>query len=519
MHFPASFFSVTAIASVLALATPAWAAADARLPDAAANRDRASVQTLLRGGANANARQPDGATALHWAAHWDDLEIADALIRAGADVNAANDFGATPLALACTNASAALVERLLAAGANPNAAASSGETPLMRCARTGNAQAVKSLLARRADVNAKDKEQAQTALMWAVAQKHAAAAQALIEGGADVHAKSRGGFTPLLFAARVGDAESAAVLVAAGARVNEVGPAGMTPLLMAAASGQEAAGIFLLEKGADPNARDENGATALHYSVLTGMTALNQIRIANYVAHLFRPSLTKLVEALLAKGADPNARLTKTPTLAGDSEAAGIGATPLLLAAATPDPLVMRLLKARGADPAIPTMTKLTPVMVAAGVGRGQDFTEDEKRRALEAVQLAVEWGNDVTAQNADGLTALHGASANGADVVVEFLAAKGAGLDVRDKYQQTPLSIATGIRLPWIPYGEELGEIIQPSTRDLLLKLGATPVDTPDYFKAQGTDSEVYRINQSQRIGGVPVRQLPGAQAQPPQQ
>ena len=64
----------------------------------------------------------------------------------------------------------------------------------------------------------------------------------------------------------------------------------MTPLVLASASGQEAFGIFLLDKGADPNARDENGATALHYAVMKGITALNGVRYANYVAHLFRPS-------------------------------------------------------------------------------------------------------------------------------------------------------------------------------------------------------------------------------------
>jgi hypothetical protein len=79
----------------------------------------------------------------------------------------------------------------------------------------------------------------------------------------------------------------------------------------------------------------------------------------------------------------------------------------------------------------------------------------------------------------------------------VQFLIAKGAKIDVRDKYQQTPLSIAAGERLPWVPDGERLGEIIQPSTRDLLLTLGATPLDTPGYF-TQPHDapdaSEAYR-------------------------
>ena len=504
MHIQARTLRGVLMVFLVGIANPAWAAGDLRLAEAASVKDNDAVRSLLRDDLDVNTSQADGATALHWAAHWDDFEIVELLIRAGANVSVMNDYGATPLSLACTNGNAAMVERLLTAGADPNMAAPSGETPLMRCARTGSAAAVRALLARGADVNAKDNEQEQTALMWSVAQKHPLAVQVLIEGGADVHASSKGGFTALLFAARMGDAQSAGILLDAGANVNEVGPNGMTPLLMASASGREALGIFLLEKSADPNARDDNGATALHYALLTGITALNQIRYANYVSHLFRPSLEELVRALLAHGANPNVQLETTPTQAGSSEAAGIGASPFLLAAATPDPGVMRLLVSGGADPRMPTTGDLTPVMAAAGVGRGQDFTEEEKRIALEAVRLAVELGGDVSAANADGLTALHGAASNGADEIVQFLVQQGAALDVRDKYQQTPLSISSGMRLPWIPYGEELGEIIQPSTAELLLELGATPLDTPGYFQPVADESDAFRFNQSQRYEGV---------------
>ena len=79
------------------------------------------------------------------------------------------------------------------------------------------------------------------------------------------------------------------LLLAAGANVEEAGPNGMTPLVLASASGQEAFGMFLLDKGADANARDKTGATALHYALMKGITALNEVRFANYVAYLFRP--------------------------------------------------------------------------------------------------------------------------------------------------------------------------------------------------------------------------------------
>src|SRR5258705_377328 len=240
-----------------------------------------------------------------------------------------------------------------------------------------------------------------------------------------------------------------------------MGPGGMTPLLLASAGGQEEMGISLLDKGADPNAKDENGATALHYAVLKGITALNGVRYANYVAHLFRPNQEGLVKALLAHKADPNVQLVKAPRLGGGSPPTAIGATPFLLAAASPDVKVMRLLASAGADPKIATKGKITPLMAAAGLARGQDFTDEDKAIASEAVRFAAELGNDVGAANEDGQTALLGAAGNGANEVVTFLAQKGAKLDVRDKYQQTPLSVATGIRLPWIPYGEEVDAVI----------------------------------------------------------
>ena len=86
------------------------------------DRDIESVRALLKQRIDVNAAQGDGATALHWAAHRDDLAIADLLIRSGARANAANDLGATPLHLACTNRSAPMVERLLAADADAKAA-------------------------------------------------------------------------------------------------------------------------------------------------------------------------------------------------------------------------------------------------------------------------------------------------------------------------------------------------------------------------------------------------------------
>src|SRR4030095_5902983 len=99
--------------------------------DAAMRKDLSAVRALVQQKADVNALQRDGASALHWAARWDDVAMADLLISAGANVSATNRFGVTPLSLACMNGNAAMIERLLQAGADANTPLSElGETPL-----------------------------------------------------------------------------------------------------------------------------------------------------------------------------------------------------------------------------------------------------------------------------------------------------------------------------------------------------------------------------------------------------
>src|SRR5258708_7061470 len=80
---------------VLALAGTA-AAQDLRLVEAAKGQNAESVRLLLRQRADVNGRQPDGTTALHWAAYRDDLPMLSLLLGAGARVNTANELGVTP---------------------------------------------------------------------------------------------------------------------------------------------------------------------------------------------------------------------------------------------------------------------------------------------------------------------------------------------------------------------------------------------------------------------------------------
>ena len=446
---------------------------DTRLADAAMHQDRPAVESLLKLHADVNVAQPDGTTALHWAAHSDDVAMAQELIRAGANVKTANRFGATPLSLAATNGSAAMIEALLKAGENPNAVVSDmGDTALMLAARTGKPDALKVLLEPHqgkpgADPN-KTNSEGQTALMWAVAEKNAAAAKILIEHGANVNAQTNklpppspfqtifsapfpaGGMTALLYAARQNDLESARILIEAGADVKQNATDASSPLLVATINDHFALAKFLLEHGADPNAADDKGRGPLYAAI-----DMRNLEWSTRPAPPEKDTLSDLdlIKALLDHGANPNARLTKRIPLRGQPSFDGrwanaIGATPLWRAAQSDDVTVMRLLKDRGADPSIATKDHTTVLMIAAGVGWSDGQSHGSQADAPEALKLCLEWGGDVNAVNDEGYTALHGASFRGANEVVQFLVDHGAKMDVKSKEGRLPVNMAEGMHI-----------------------------------------------------------------------
>lgn len=206
--------------------------ADVPLVDAIKMGDSAMVRRLIADGADPNAGETDGTTALHWAARRDDVEAASLLLEAGADVDAANRYGVTPLLLASENGTA-MVETFLAAGADPNVASPEGETPLMLSARADSAAAVLALGGAGAEIDATEGWRGQTALMWAASQDSATAARALLDLGAAVQVKSEGGFTPLLFATREGNVETLRVLLDGGGNPDDALPSGMSALVLA----------------------------------------------------------------------------------------------------------------------------------------------------------------------------------------------------------------------------------------------------------------------------------------------
>jgi len=438
------------------------AGSDTRLAEAAKQMDRAGIRSLLEQRIDVNAPQIDGMTALHWAAHQDDLETVELLVRAGADVKAANRYGVTPLSLAATNGNGAMVALLLKAGAYPNAALPGGETALMTAARTGKVGAVKALLSGGAGVNAKEGGRGQTALMWAAAEGHVETAEELIRAGADVRAPLDSGFTPLLFAVREGRTGVVRALLKAGADVNDtlkIRPesrrigypqrprSGASALSLAVTNAHYELAAMLLDAGADPNAAAP-GLAALH--VISGVRKPGVGD--NDPAPEGSGSMTslELVKKLVLRGADINARMTRRVSV-GATSLNTLGATPYFLAARTADAELMRTLAKLGADPLLTNADNSTPLMAAAGLGTrspGEDAgTESE---VVEALQAALDLGADLNAVDNNGETAMHGAAYKNLPAAVQFLADKGAKIEIwnqKNKHGWTPLAIASGYR------------------------------------------------------------------------
>ncbi len=504
------------VAALVTAAGLTAAAPDLRLVDAAARQDLAGLRALLDAGADVDARRADGATALLWAAHWDDHEAVRLLLAAGADVNAADDHGVTPLIRAAENASRVLVPALLAAGADANGAQSSGLTPLMVAARTGSRATVRALLAHGADVNAATVKLSATALMWAVEAPHRDIVRLLLESGADVHASTSKGLTPLLTAARNGDIDTARLLLAAGADVDGVGSDGTHALPFAIIHGRDDFARFLLDEGADPDGTMA-GISALHAAAGVvdrwlidwdrshGASRRSGGRRDNGRVSLHPDRRPALVEALLRHGADPNRRITTTAMLmeyigypkkgAFERFACGTGnlrgATPLWVAAfdaagsgfyrragtadaeshARAGAAVIEALLAAGADQHLTTEDGTTPFMAAAGLGRST-FRPNQTRGtrsagAEAAVRVLLAAGADINAVNEADFSALHGAAFRGLNEVVEYLVHQGADIDARDFRGRTPFRLAEGSK-------QSFQFQAFPDTAALLAELGA---------------------------------------------
>ena len=384
-------------------------------------------------GANVNAVEADGSTAIMYAAANNDLELVRALIKAGANVKPANQLGTSAITEAAIIGSAPVLEALLKAGADPNFRTPNGETPLMAAARSGKVDAAKVLLAAGADVNAKESWGGQSALMWAAAESQPGMVKFLASKDANLndHGKvnqwerkviqeprpkdmNKGGFTALHYAAREGCVACVENLLAAGADPDSEDPDRMTPLLLALMNMHfDTAAVLVTgvngKGGADLNKWDLFGRSPIYMAADVSTLPMKGNGAMAVIPSADKLSALDVARMMLERGANPNIQLKRRPPYrdvpqdrGGDNMLAQ-GATPLLRAARGGDDKFVALLLQYHALVDLPSKEDITPLMAAAGVDYGTRVTRGRNRTdegVLATMALLIKAGADVNAHS-----------------------------------------------------------------------------------------------------------------------
>lgn len=355
--------------------------------------------TVIKKGAEVNARPEVGDTELHRAAISGQEDLLETLLNGGTDIDVANQLGETALHQAARNGYGDVLHLLYAKGANVDVKDLSGSTSLHRAAERGLKAIVGQLLDYGADVEARDLSGA-TALRRAATKGHEAVVRLLIKEGCDIDAKDLGGSTALHWAASKGYDAVVHLLLQNEADVDARDVNLFTPLFKAASRGHDVVALMLLEKGADPEV-----------VCLKGQMPLLEVASKGHV---------RTMRLLLENGADLD-------------RAGPRNMTSLHLATYREREGIVRLLLNKGVNVNALDDDGWTALHGAASKG------------SKIITQLLLEEGNgiDINAQDNGGLTPLHRAAMEGSDDVVRVLLMKGANINVKAKTGETAVDLA----------------------------------------------------------------------------
>ena len=453
----------------------------------AARRGAAAVvDVLLKSGSDVNLSGMNAMTPLMFAALSGNRESVRLLIEKGADVNAReSEHGQTALIFAAAYDRADVIEELVRHRADLNTATEVQE-PAKRPERPGRVQAVAAPLPQGSALTpAAQQEQSNTVAPPAeqAQQQRQQLQQRLLTENERNPRSPRGGLTALMYAARDGSANAIRALVEGGADLDARSADDSTALLIASINGRFDVAKHLVESGANLNLASIDGATPL-YGVLHVQWSRESERPQPSIKRE-RTSYLDLMKQMLDSGADPNAKLTRqlwyTSYGVARDGASDIGTTPFWKSASVADIDGMQLLLSYGVDPNIANKDGVTPLLAASGAGtHGNEDIEAPEGRMASVIYLVEELHADVNAsdngetgrrnqqaaqprQNPSnhsgtiGYTALHNAAARGDTEMIVYLVSKGARTDAVTKDGVTVADMANGPRQRIQPYASTL--------------------------------------------------------------
>ncbi|MCY3705522.1 MAG: ankyrin repeat domain-containing protein [Gammaproteobacteria bacterium] len=391
---------VVAALLVLLVATAATPP-ESPVADAAMRGDLDEVRELLRSGADVNAPQSDGLTALHWAADNGDAAVAGVLIYAGANLAPLTRNDAyTPMHMAARGGHADVIGQLVEAGADPAVATSrTGVTPMHLAAKAGSGEAIRTLAAGGAEVDARDHQWGQTPLIFAAGFNRLVAVNTLVELGADVSLTENVLHMPTRYAVdRAARAARNEVLESFRAQSDNPGLWAPTPQQVQAASEaawrvQALSPEEIIGKATDQE-MTENQLALLQTNALSYHEMVGNQGGLTALLHASRDGFRDVVHALLDAGADVN------------QVSGGERNSPLLIAAINGHFDLMLELLERGADPRLADLSGATPLFAVINTQyapktrypQQQAFKQQEVTH-LDVMEALLEAGADPNVQ------------------------------------------------------------------------------------------------------------------------